>query len=227
MLVTGCSGAAKTQQEAQSNNNAAAGSESEKIVVPQEQPALIGKVKEIIGNEVTVYKVQTAGNGGAPNTNSQKLTKQNANQSPSPSAAPSANQSSSPNTSSGVRPNSNQVPGSGNRTAGFKVTEETETFLIPVGTPMVSMQRGANGANSIGLSDIKKDVLLRLWKKDDEINFVQVMGGTSTGTGTGVGAGRTGTAQGAGGNGQRSGNNAGYGGGGAGGYGGMGGNRQQ
>jgi hypothetical protein len=176
----GCSG----NTEAPKEDNAATVSEGVKIVFPEEKPALIGQVKDIIGNEVTVYKVQVAPNGETLSERRQEP----------------AGQETNPNV---------QGPGPGNR-AGFKVTAETETFIIPVGTPIVTVQRGTGETTPIGLTEIKKDQILRIWKKDDAVSFVQVMGGNRPRTGNPEGA-----------NGQRPGSGQGFGG-----MGGMGGGRQ-
>lgn len=70
-------------------------------------------------------------------------------------------------------------------------TEETKTFIIPVGTPIATMQRGSKEANQVGLTEIKKDTVLRVWEKDGAVSFVLVAGGN----------GAMGRRQGAGGNG--------------------------
>ncbi|SFR09120.1 hypothetical protein [Desulfoscipio geothermicus] len=180
----GCGSNTEALKEPSKEDNAATVSEGEKVVFPEEKPALIGQVKDVIGNEVTVYKLQDSLNEGTPSEGRQEPTGQEIN----------------PNV---------QGPGPGNR-AGFKVTGETETFIIPVGTPIVTVQRGTNETTPMGLTEIKKDQMLRVWKKNDAVSFVQVMGGNGPRTGNPEGA-----------NGQRPGNGQGFGG-----MGGMGGNRQ-
>ncbi|MFZ5631296.1 MAG: hypothetical protein ACOY40_00445 [Bacillota bacterium] len=166
--AAGCSGGTETPQKNQKQSNATA-TEGQKIALPEEGPALIGKVKEIVGNEVTVFKGEIPQSQGTP-------TEQPANQSQN---------------NQGVRPE--------NRGMGMKFTEETETFLIPVGTPIVTMQRGTNEAGQVGLTEIKKDTILRVWKKDGTVSFVQVAGGNvQRGTGQGAGNNRQGAGTGAG-----------------------------
>jgi len=183
VIAVSCSSGTKDPKE----NDVAAVSESEKVVIPKEKPDLTGKVKEIIGNEVTVYKVQVDVDEARPGEESQN----------------SANEESNQN---------NQGSRQQNRVAGFRVTEETETFIIPVGAPIVTMQRRTGETNTIELTEIKKDQILRVWKKNDAVELVQVMGGAG---------GRPGSRENAGGNGERPG-----GAGGMGPMGGMGGNRQ-
>jgi len=143
IVAVGCGGTAETPQK---NNSTAV--EGEEITVPEERPALIGKVKEIVGNEVTVYKAQVAQNEG---TSKEEPANQAQNQD-----------------NRGGRP----------EFAGFemKFTEETETILIPVGVPIVTMQRGAN-VKQVELTKITKDTILRIWKKDGTVSFIQVLGG--------------------------------------------------
>jgi len=57
------------------------------------------------------------------------------------------------------------------------------------------MQRGAGEATQVGLTEIKKDTILRVWKTEDVISFVQVMGANMPG---GAGQGAGGNRQGAG-----------------------------
>jgi len=150
----GCSSGTESRKtEGQTQSNAESLATTENIVVPREKPDLIGKVKDIVGNEVRVYKVEIAeANEQKSQENSQKPAADETNQ-------------------------NNQDLRRANRPVNLKVTEETETFIIPVGTPIVTMQRGANNVKTIALTEIKKDQFLRIWKKDDSAVFVQVMGG--------------------------------------------------
>ncbi|HAA90389.1 MAG: Uncharacterized protein XD63_1712 [Thermoanaerobacterales bacterium 50_218] len=151
-----CSSGTENQKtEGQIQSNAESLATSENIVVPRERPDLIGKVKDIVGNEVTVYKVEIA-----------EATEQKSQENSQKPVANKTNQNSQ-DLSRATRP------------IGLKVTEETETFIIPVGTPIVTMQRGTNEIKTVALTEIKKDQLLRVWKKDDTVIFVQVMSGSS------------------------------------------------
>lgn len=172
-LTAGCGSGAETSRKDITANTRTA-PEVQKVSLPEESPALIGKVKEIVGNEVTIFKgelPQKPGNQG----------QQTGDGSPDRSQ-----------TQARSRDNQGRPPQ--NRGMAMKFTEETETFLIPVGTPIVTMQRGANEAGQAGLADIKKDTILRIWKKDDTISLVQVMGGNiSRNTGQGAGGNRQGS----------------------------------
>jgi len=118
--------------------------------LPEREADLVGKVKEIIGNEVTVYKVE-GGMFQMTLEERKKMREQMQN-----------------NTSGEMqRPTMN-------------VSQETETFIIPVGTPIVLLQRvdGERKTQSEELTSIKKDSLLRVWKSEDgeTVEFVQVTG---------------------------------------------------
>lgn len=141
--------AAATGQKHLGEPIAANVSTAETPVVPDERPDLIGKIKEIIGNEVTVYVVQVPPNGETPEGNRPNPTSRQAN--------PDV-QTSMP----------------GNRGAGLNI-KETETFIIPVGTPIATMQMRGDGTVVTELSGIKKDQFLRIWRKDDTVVFVQIM----------------------------------------------------
>ncbi|GAB6181823.1 hypothetical protein JCM14036_31420 [Desulfotomaculum defluvii] len=165
--MVGCGGGTATTEKAAATKEVAAEtSESQKISMPEERPILIGKVKEIVGNEVTIFKAEVDQNGTpaqeAPVKQTQNQNKQQEN-----------NQ------------NNQQVnPGARMGNGGFRMnfSEETETFMIPVGVQIVSMQRGSQEATDVGITAIKKDSVLRIWKTNGEISFVQVTGGSSTRT---------------------------------------------
>lgn len=122
------------------------------IIIPEESPALIGRVKEIVGNEVTIYKMER---------NSAKVAENKSN-------------SNSDNANSSASGNEKSPKGGGG--APMKLTGETETFLIPVGTPIVQRQRGGSEPTTVDLSEIKADQLMSIWKEDDNIVLVQIMG---------------------------------------------------
>ncbi|HBV97824.1 MAG: hypothetical protein JL50_02715 [Peptococcaceae bacterium BICA1-7] len=170
IAAVGC-GRESTQNTGQ--QNAAASTESQAVALPGESPAFIGKVKDIVGNEVTVYKAEVNQSQAAPK------------EAPAGSQPQSQDQSQAQNQAGGAG-----VPG--NRGFAMKFTEETQTFIIPVGTPIVTMQRGAGGASSkqAGLTDIKKESILRVWEKDGEVSFVQLTGaGGAAGNRQGAGSG--------------------------------------
>ncbi|SHK39721.1 hypothetical protein [Desulforamulus aeronauticus] len=173
LTVIGCSGSGGTEaapkeaQEAKETSN-----ESQKITIPEEKPAFIGKVKEIVGNEVTVYKAEVNQNQGPSQENQAREVQPQER----PAKDSSADQAQTPTPTQGDQ---GARPGNG----GFRMnfTEETETFMIPVGVPIVTMQggRGSQEATVVQLTQIKKDTVLRIWKTDDEVSFVQVTGGSS------------------------------------------------
>lgn len=136
MSTMSCSSGTENQKtEGQTQSKAESLVTSENIDVPREKPDLIGKVKDIVGNEVTAYKVEIA-----------EATEQETQENTLKPAADETNQNS-------------QDLRRANRPFDLKVTEETETFIIPVGTPIVTMQRGTNETKTIALTEIKKDQL--------------------------------------------------------------------
>jgi hypothetical protein len=154
VVLLGVAGCSSGEEAAQGNDSApVAGDET--IALPEETPALIGRVKEIIGNEVTVYKMQLPSQDGRP-------TRQEGTQNPpnQPDQQDQADQS-------------NQAQG--NRPAMTEATGETETLIIPVGTPIVTVDRSTNETTSVELTEIKADQILRVWMEDDTVQFVQVM----------------------------------------------------
>jgi len=122
--------------------------------LPQNQPDLVGKVKDIVGNEVTVYKAEME-----PNPNQSRLEE---------GKSPPEN-------------TDNRVP----KDRGLTVGDEIETFIIPVGTPIISLQRGTDGmeAVEVEITEIKSDNILRVWKNEDEVTFVQLMNNNRAGNG--------------------------------------------
>lgn len=184
-MVVGCSNGTESPQKVTQENTATL-SEGQKVALPEEQPALIGKVKEIVGNEVTVFKGEVSQNEGTPNEGApnegapnegapkEESVSEEAQEKINAIREKVANGTITPEQAReelqnlGLQPNQNP-----NR--GMKFTEQTETFIIPVGTPIVTMQRGTNEANQVGLTEIKKDTILRIWKKDGTVTFVQVI----------------------------------------------------
>ena len=173
-VAVGCSSGGESAQNQQQKNTAAA-VENQNVALPEGSPAFTGKVKDIVGNEVTVYKSEVVQGEAAPKD-------------------ASAGQAQIQSQAGGTG-----VPG--NRGFSMKFTEETQTFIIPVGTPIVTMQRGTGGASlsQAGLTDIKKESILRVWEKDGEVSFVQLTGGGGTaGNRQGTGGSRQGTGTGTG-----------------------------
>lgn len=172
IVAVGCSSGKESIQNPQ-QGNAADVTGSQTVALPGGSPAFAGKVKDIVGNEVTVYKAEVNQSGAAPK------------EAPAGSQPQAQSQPQSQNQAGGAG-----VPG--NRGLNMKFTEETQTFTIPVGTPIVTMQRGAGGVSSkqAGLTEIKKESILRVWEKDGVVSFVQLTGGNGTaGNRQGTGAG--------------------------------------
>lgn len=160
-IVTGCGNPSGTALKS-SEETIAEVSQGEKMTLPEEKPVLIGKVKEVIGNEVTLYKAEILQNERNPGERSGRQPQdQNAGQ---------ANQAQNQ-----TQTNAGSTPE--NRGLRMQFSEETETFIIPVGTPIVTMQRGTGEATEVGLAGIKKDTILRIWKTADTISFVQAANG--------------------------------------------------
>ncbi len=183
IAVAGCSSETKAPQ----HDVVAAMAENEKVVMPQEQPSLMGKVNDIVGNEVTVFKgevTQAEGISKAEPATEESQEKINAVREKIASNTITPEQAREDFKNLGIQVNPAQ-----NR---LEFTEETETFIIPVGTPIVTIQRGTNEANQVELADIKKDTILRIWKKGDVVEFVQLMGGTGGGFGNREGMGDNG-----------------------------------
>lgn len=155
-----------TQAKAQASEEVSA--ETEKVTMPQERPVLIGKVKEIVGNEVTILKAEINEKQGPPSGERPAQGTQ----------AKETQAQESNNSSSQATSQDKTAPGGGPRGFQMKFTEETETLQIPVGVPIVTMQRGSQEATVVGLTEIKKDTVLRIWKTDGEISFVQVTSGS-------------------------------------------------
>ena len=168
LAVAGCgsssSGGTATTQVTQETNGTT--TEGEKVTVPEERPTFICKVKEIVGNEVTVYKANSNPNQGAAQSEQAKEAPKE-----------SAKQGSSDNQATNQTNQTDQGARAGGGGPRMSFSEETETFLIPVGVPIVTMQRGTKEVTEVGLTQIKKDTILQIWQTNDEITFVQVAGG--------------------------------------------------
>jgi hypothetical protein len=181
VLVVGCSSGINAAQKV-TQENAATVSEGQKVALPEEQPALTGKVKEIVGNEVTVYKAEANPNEETPKEeplSEEARDKLQAIREKVQNGTITSEQAKEEMDKLGIQPGPTRNP--------MKFTEETETFIIPVGTPIVTMQRGSNEANQVELTEIKKDTVLRIWKNGDAVSFVQVIGGSGQrGTGQGT-----------------------------------------
>jgi len=169
-LTAACSG-----KEDANGKVTTAASEAEALTVPERVPDLMGRVVGIIGNEVTIYRIE----GNFPQTASGR----GGGQKPANIAENQNNSEQS----------SRENPGLENRMPQITVSEEKEAIIIPVGTPIVTIQRGSTQAISVGLTEIKKDQILRVWKDEDIVEFVQLMavaggrGGTGGGQNPGQG----------------------------------------
>jgi len=148
-LLTGCSNGSISNTIPKATDNKSGVSSQSTITVPGRTPELIGKVKEIIGNEVTMFKAKIETDQDRPAQQGQERVSNAVNE----------------------RQDSSQQ---------VSFTEEEETFIIPVGIPVATMQRGSNEAVLSQLTDIKKDQIIRVWKTGEKVEFVQLTGGSST-----------------------------------------------
>ncbi|RYD03358.1 hypothetical protein N752_20085 [Desulforamulus aquiferis] len=139
-----------------------------------------------MGNEVTIYKMDTAQNEGAGEGQRPNPGQEEAQNNPG-----QGQQQGQAQSQQGQRPE--------NMGPRMVISDETETFIIPVGTPIVMLQRGSAESSTVALTEIKKDQMLRIWKQEGEISLVQVIG--SMGAGNRQGQGQGGRGQGMGGGG--------------------------
>lgn len=182
VLAIGCSG--NNNQSANQDNEAAAAT-NEQVVIPEEEPALTGKVKAIAGNEITVYKAAAPEQapGQPPTEAPDQQPAQAPEQPPAGEETPAEPDPGTAGQAAGQAPAPrNGEAGPGNRPPGLQVTEETATFVIPADTPIVTLQRGSNETTPVNLTEIKEGQFLRVWQKDDTVYFVQMMGGMGPGT---------------------------------------------
>jgi hypothetical protein len=150
ILLTGCGNGSTSSTTPKTTDNQSSVSSQATVTVPGRTPELVGKVKEIIGNEVTVFKAKIETDQGRPAQQRQERA----------SNAVNERQGSPPQVS---------------------FTEETETFIIPVGIPVATMQRGGTEAILAQLTDIKKDQIIRVWKTGETVEFIQLTGGSRAG----------------------------------------------
>jgi len=184
VLTAGCSSKGNTGGE-----TVPAASQSEKVTIPERAPDLMGRVAEIIGNEVTIFRIEgnfgqraAGGEGQRPNTDTPNSNLPQNSDNP-------AQQGSEQATAQGSE------SGTGNRMPQITVSEEKEALIIPVGTPIVTVERGSTQVNVVGLTEIKKNQIIRVWKNEDTVEFVQLMaaaGGRGNGAGSGQNPGQGG-----------------------------------
>jgi len=164
LLPAGCS--QNEEQTSKANNTTV-----ETVAVPDEFPALTGKVKTIIGNEVTLYQMAAPEDNQADTLKgSETSASSNISTAPADSIAPSneENIQSAAAEAMPVMQQETSLPAS----AGEK---ETVTFLIPAGAPIVGLSTGTDGAPLLSLSDISTGSMINIWKSGDTIKLVQVM----------------------------------------------------
>lgn len=171
LVTVGCGNKTETAQE---SNNAEIAA-SEQVTIPKERPQLIGKIKDVVGNEVTIYKAEmneatVTENENEPNQSSADQ-EQNLNEQ-------AQKQNSNEQTTNPEDPN-NGGPSQPKKLA-LNFTEETVTITIPVGTQIASAGRGT--AELMEISDLKAEQTIMVWQRDDTVTFVQVMGGNKSTT---------------------------------------------
>jgi|GEM_PF-1379629 len=196
LLVAGCGSGTGTAGE----DGTADTAEAETVTVPEEAPDLMGRIKDIVGNEVTVYVAEMPAGGGEMQAGARQRAaggEAPAENGPAPaenSEAPAGSNEAPAENSEAPAENRARGPASAPM-ANLNFTGETETFLIPVGVTVAAVQRGGGEAVRMELSELQKDQVIRVWKEDDAIIFVQVMalpGGSrqgSTGSGQEQGQG--------------------------------------
>ncbi len=142
-------------------------SENTNYELPARVPDLQGKVKEIIGNEVTIFKMMSSDAQGSKNLADKEALPKNPEENPPPTNTEAENLTD--------EDDSPKKPG-GNR---LQLSTETECFMIPVGIPIITlkMTEGQRTAQSVAMTEITKDSILKIWKAEDgTVEFVQLSG---------------------------------------------------
>jgi len=152
-IFTGCSSnqtsnntSQSVSESAQSGSNSSKSAEgadaSSKSEQSKEAPDMMGEIKKIIINEITISLVEMP-------TNIQRNAEGDR----------AAGDRKDGNDKSSLEKKREDV---------LKLTGESATFIIPVGTPIISTKRGANGmeSNELQLSDIYEGVVLQVWLKE-------------------------------------------------------------
>lgn len=148
MIFTGCS-ASNTANNSSSSVSKSVESEdrSGKEAESRKEPEILGQIKGIIGNEISISLVEMPENMGR-----------------SDSGDVSAEDREAAKAQGGTK---GGASGQGRQDA-IKLTGESETFIIPVGTPIVSTKRGNDGMErkELQLEDIYEGMVLQVWLKE-------------------------------------------------------------
>lgn len=127
---------------------------TKQLTIPERRFDIQGQVKSIRGNEIAVYKVVGE---QLELTDEEKAKRREERQNLSPEEKQQAREST------------------------IKVTDETQSFIVPVGVPIITSQNigGNPQIEKMDLADIKQGSLLKIWFKVDsnneEAEFVQLM----------------------------------------------------
>lgn len=172
VMISGCNQGAQNTVPTSSKISVAAGTET--VAIPSDEPALMGRVKEIIGNEVTIVKITVPDISGRTAADQERPAKQ-IGEDEAGVGRPFAGNAESPGTTDdqiAERPAPADMP----RLEPIENEEESETFLIPAGAVIAKTAVREEGATVLTLSDITAGSMIRVWKTNDAISFVQVMG---------------------------------------------------
>lgn len=150
-LINGCGGSSTPSTTPEATAKKPSVSSQATVTVPGRTPELVCKVKEIIGNEVTVFKAKIETNQDRPSPQGQERASSAANER---RGLQLQNGGGRNRTEGGAGQGTDARQGMGARVSFI---EETETFIIPVGTPIATMQRGSSDTALAQLTDIKKD----------------------------------------------------------------------
>lgn len=151
---------------------------------------LYGKVKNIVGNSMTIAlaelpKQGTRNRGAGSQTGRETEPPQGLPPNATGGNGPNAAGGNSPDAAGGNSPNaapeSGKPPGSGSGTRGgfglsaaeLKLTGETQELLVPVGVPIQSM--GTGGVKTIDFADISKGDTISIFYMEDGKTIQRVL----------------------------------------------------
>lgn len=151
LLFAGCTKSSEPDDAVQTNMEQS----TTKNKVKKARPDLYGKVKKIVGNEVTLELAELSERKEMSEEDRKKIKEQMQNSNPGEGG----------------------FGGQGNKMKReIKFTGETKNIIIPVGLPLVSSKRGEE--TQLELGDIIEGTLLQIWLNEDEsVKAVRVMQG--------------------------------------------------
>lgn len=184
LMFSACSKSAKIQEPAASNSSSTETSSSDTNV---KRDVLIGKVDSILGNEVTLSVADIPENmkrrlenmgQGRTGQGSEQAAGQNSQQGTRLETGLQQGQQGQQRSFGGGGNFQNRNFNSSNRQGmQFKFTGEKKTIDIPVGVPIISFKRGANGMErtQLDLSNITEGNILYVLSENGNIVEVRVM----------------------------------------------------